>query len=643
MAKRVATSLPREEIEAAISTSMTTAKFVYEFGSGTESPRILGGKGASLARMTNLGLPIPPGFVIGTGAYQAWAEAEEIPAGLIDEVNSGIDDLEKSIGRKLGDLDDPLLVSVRSGAPVSMPGMMDTLLNVGLNDETVASMAERIGPEFAWDIYVRLLATYAEVVRGIKVKKLGDEIDLDAPLPELAESWKSVIAAHGDPFPQDARQQIEDGVVAVWKSWDSPRAKRYRRFSGISDSLGTGVTVQAMVFGNRDERSGTGVVFTRDPGTGTPGAYGDFLLKAQGEDVVAGSHDPEPIEAAEAKLPEAFAKLEEALPVLEASYRDMCDIEFTIETDKLWILQARVGQRSGAAAVRIAVDLVDQGLIDIETALERVPLSALEDLQRPVFATDQKIDLLGTGAAASPGAAIGKAAFTSDFAEEMAERGEDVILIRPETSPADIGGMIASKGIVTALGGRASHAAVVARGIGRPAICGVTGLVVDEDAGTATTAKGRVINEGAVISVDGHAGRVIAGEVEMVPSQPDPRLARLLAWCEERQRVPIVPAAPDGHDLVADVGDTAEAGSKVLVDVPWEGSDSAKLLERIVSELNVETEGRELVLALPPSLCGVDLRPPAASWTAIVTSGDNEWAASLLSARIELTEIEEKA
>lgn len=628
--------------ELGISTQMTTTKFVYEFGSGTESPRILGGKGASLARMTNLGLPIPPGFVIGTDAYQAWAEADEsIPAGLVQQIDAGIADLESSIGRRLGDVEDPLLVSVRSGAPVSMPGMMDTLLNVGLNDETVAAMAERLSPEFAWDIYVRLLATYAEVVRGINVKKLGSEIDPSAPAPELAEAWKRVIGREGDPFPQSARRQVEDGVLAVWRSWESPRAKRYRRFSGISDSLGTGVTVQAMVFGNRDERSGTGVVFTRDPGTGTPGAYGDFLLQAQGEDVVAGSHDPEPIQAAGTRLPDAFAKLEEALPVLEASYRDMCDIEFTIESDKLWILQARVGQRSGAAAVRIAVDLVDQGLIDVETALQRIPLSALEDLQKPVFATDQDIDLIGTGAAASPGAAIGRAAFTSAAAEEMAEDGSDVILVRPETSPADIGGMIAARGIVTSVGGRASHAAVVARGIGRPAICGVSDLKVDEEAGTATLPDGRVIAEGDVLSVDGHAGRVIAGAIEMVPSQPDPRLARLLAWCEERHRIPIIRDHPEDHDLVADVADTARAGRRIVIDLPWEGSDSAKLLDRIVSELNVEEGDREVVFALPGSLCGIDLRPPAAPWTAIVTNGENEWAASLLSARIEITNDEE--
>jgi pyruvate,orthophosphate dikinase len=622
---------------------MTTTEFVYEFGSGTENPRILGGKGASLARMTNLGLPIPPGFVIGTGAYQAWAEAgEETPAGLAGEIESGLESLQDSIGRRLGDLDDPLLVSVRSGAPVSMPGMMDTLLNVGLNDEIVAAMAERIDPGFAWENYARLLATYAEVVRGIKVKNLGDRVDPELPGPELAEAWKSVIAEDGDPFPQSPRQQIEDGVGAVWNSWNSPRAKRYRRFAGISDALGTGVTVQAMVFGNRDDRSGTGVVFTRDPATGTPGAYGDFLLRAQGEDVVAGSHDPEPISAAGVRLPEAFARLEEALPVLEASYRDMCDVEFTIESDKLWILQARVGQRSGAAAVRIAVDLVDQGLIDIETALERVPLSALEDLQRPVFATDQDPAVLGTGAAASPGAAIGKAVFTSAFAEEMAESGDEVILVRPETSPADIGGMIASRGIVTALGGRASHAAVVARGIGRPAICGVTGLVVDEEAGTATTPDGTVINEGDLLSVDGHTGKVMSGAVALAPSQPDPRLARLLSWCEERQRIPVVSEAPEGHDLVTDMGDTASAGPKVVVNVPWEGSDSAKLLERIVSELNVETADRELVLALPESLRGVDLRPPASAWSAIVANGENAWAASLLSARIQLTEEEDR-
>lgn len=618
---------------------MTMTEFVYEFGSGTESPRILGGKGASLARMTNLGLPIPPGFVIGTDAHHAWADAgEKTPPGLADEIETGLTKLEESIGRRLGDSTDPLLVSVRSGAPVSMPGMMDTLLNVGLNDETVEAMAEGIDPGFAWDNYVRLLSTYAEVVREIKVKALGDRFGPEAPGPELADVWKDVIAESGSPFPQSPREQIEDGVVAVWRSWNSPRARRYRRFAGISDALGTGVTIQAMVFGNRDERSGTGVVFTRDPATGSPGAYGDFLLQAQGEDVVAGSHDPEPIQAAGARLPEAFARLEESLPVLEASYRDMCDIEFTVESDKLWILQARVGQRSGAAAVRIAVDMVDQGLIDIETALERVPLSALEDLQRPVFATDQDLDVLGSGAAASPGAAIGKAVFTSAFAEEMAEGGDDVILVRPETSPADIGGMIASRGIVTALGGRASHAAVVARGIGRPAICGVSGLVVDEQAGTATTAEGRVIREGDLLSVDGHSGRVMPGAVPLAPSQPDPRLARLLAWCDERQRIPVVREAPGDHDLVADVGDTASAGDKVLVDLPWEGSDSARLLERIVSELNVEPGTRELVLALPESLRGVDLRPPASAWSAIVANGENAWAASLLSARIQLIE-----
>lgn len=617
---------------------MTQTKFVYEFGSGTESPRVLGGKGASLARMTNLGLPIPPGFVIGTDAWQLWAGADQsMPDGLEHQIDAEIAKLEKAIGRSLGDLDDPLLVSVRSGAPVSMPGMMDTLLNVGLNDETVEAMAERISPEFAWDNYVRLLSTYAEVVRGINLKKVDGAPAADAPMKDQAEAWKEVIAADGDPFPQSPRQQIEDGIIAVFRSWDSPRAKRYRKFAGISDSLGTAVTVQAMVFGNRDERSGTGVVFTRDPGTGTPGAYGDFLLKAQGEDVVAGSHDPEPISAAGRRLPEAFAHLEESLPILEASYTDMCDIEFTIETDKLWILQARVGQRSGAAAVRIAVDLVDQGLIDIETALDRVPISALEELQRPVFSAEQEADELGTGTAASPGAAIGQAVFSSEAAEALAEDDVDTILIRPETSPSDIGGMIAARAIVTSLGGRASHAAVVARGIGTPAICGVTGFEIDEDAREVKIDGGRAIKEGDIISVDGNSGKVYAGEVDLVPSQPDPRLARMLSWCEERRRIPVVATPPEGFDVVADIGDTARAGNRVLVQVAWEGSDSARLLERIVSEMTVEDGAdRELMLAMPESLCGVDLRPPSAPWTGIVASGDSEWAASLLSARIEL-------
>jgi pyruvate,orthophosphate dikinase len=617
---------------------MTADRFVYGFGSAVKSPELLGGKGASLARMSALGLPIPPGFTIATTGWSAYRDARSgIPPEVADEVAENVAQLERQLDRAFDDPERPLLVSVRSGAPVSMPGMMDTVLNLGLSDPVVDGLGRLTDERFAAEVYVRLLETYAGVVRGVPDDVVDDARERFAALPgarDRGEAWKELIAEGGSPFPQDARAQLDEAIEAVWRSWEGRRARRYRKFRGISEDLGTAVTVQAMVFGNLDERSGTGVVFTRDPATGRPGAYGDFLPGAQGEDVVAGVRTPKPIEVAVEHVPEAFAELDDVLTVLETAYCDMCDIEFTVESGQLWILQARVGQRSGAAAVRIAVDMVDEGLIDIETAIERVPLSALEELQAPVAARDEDLHELGRGVPASPGTAVGEAVFDSRRAEDRAEAGHDVVLVRPETSPRDIAGMIASRGIVTAVGGRASHAAVVARGIGRAAVCGVEGLEIDADARCAVMPSGDRLREGDAITVDGSGGVVLLGAADLVPPQPGHRVARFLDWCDERARVPVVQAPPDAFERATSREGCDKLGERVLVDVPWEGSESRALLEAVCAALHEDGTRRRLALALPESLRGGDLVPPAARWEAIVSSPRSAWAARLLSAKI---------
>jgi len=622
---------------------MADPVWVYPFQSAVRSPVLLGGKGLSLARMLALGLPIPPGFTIGT---TAWAMQRElggtIPAELRAEIDAAVSRLEQALDRRLGDPQRPLLVSVRSGAPVSMPGMMDTVLNVGLSEPVVEALALRTNDEFAWGVYARLLSTYADVVRGLDgERRERTAVDAEATGSARARAlvWKAAIAAHGAPFPARGRDQLDEAIHAVWRSWDGERARRYRRFRGIPEGIGTAVTVQAMVFGNLDQRSGTGVVFSRDPATGRPGAYGDFLPAAQGDDVVAGARTPKPIERAEQDTPEAFAQLREALEVLEASYRDMCDVEFTIESGRLWILQARVGQRSGPAAVLIATDMVDEGLIDIETAIERIPVAALEELQAPVAARGQELDVIARGVPASPGTAIGQAVFDAGRAEELVDAGHDVVLVRPETSPSDIAGMIAADGIVTAAGGRASHAAVVARGIGLPAVCGIDGLQIDAARGRAVLPSGDTLHEGDVITVDGTAGVVMLGAANLVPPQPDERVARLLSWCDERARAPVLDAAPAGFVRVTSVEEAQAAGERVLVDVPWEGADSLVVLQDVCGALLDAAPPRRLALAVPEALHGGDLRPPPAPWEAIVATPRSSWAARLLSARIRLVDV----
>ncbi len=514
-------------------------KYVYDFTEGGKDQKdLLGGKGANLCEMTNLGLPVPPGFVISTEACRAYlasgpAADRGLPEGLAEEVDEHLAALEQAMGKRLGDPGDPLLVSVRSGAKFSMPGMMDTVLNVGLNDQSVHGLAEQAGDQrFAWDSYRRLLAMFGETVLGVEGAVFADaldelkvdrgvEQDVDLgpdDLQALVATYRSAIAEHSTvDFPQDPREQLDLAVRAVFDSWNTERAQLYRRQERIPADLGTAVNVCSMVFGNCGPDSGTGVAFTRDPASGDQGVYGDYLQNAQGEDVVAGIRNTVPLADLEKLDKPSYDELMTIMQRLEEHYLDLCDIEFTIERGKLWMLQTRVGKRTAAAAFRIAVQLVDQGLIDMDEALRRVTGTQLAKLMFPQFDPDADRTLLTKGMNASPGAAVGKAVFDSHTAVELAEEGEQVILVRRETNPDDLHGMVAAAGILTSRGGKTSHAAVVARGMGRTCVCGAEELDVDVRAGR-FRARGREINEGDVISIDGTTGEVFLGEVPVIDS-----------------------------------------------------------------------------------------------------------------------------
>ncbi|HEX2497867.1 MAG TPA: pyruvate, phosphate dikinase, partial [Actinomycetes bacterium] len=510
-------------------------KYVYDFTEGSKDRKdLLGGKGANLAEMTNLGLPVPPGFTITTEACQAYLSTGRVPAELAEEVSTHLAALERQMGKRLGQADDPLLVSVRSGAKFSMPGMMDTVLNIGLNDESVQGLTKQSGNErFAWDSYRRLIQMFGKTVLDIDgghfesaleaaKKANGTESDLDldaADLRALVATYKRVVTEHAHrEFPQDPREQMDLAIRAVFDSWNAPRAILYRRQERIPADLGTAVNVVAMVFGNLGMDSGTGVAFTRDPGTGAQGVYGDYLQNAQGEDVVAGIRNTLPLQELERIDPTSYRELLDIMAKLENHYRDLCDIEFTIERGKLWMLQVRVGKRTAAAAFRIATQLVDQGLIDLDEALGRVTGAQLAQLMFPRFEAGSDAQKIGTGMNASPGAAVGKAVFESARAAELAATGERVILVRRETNPDDLPGMIAAQGILTSRGGKTSHAAVVARGMGKTCVCGAEELDVDVNARVFTAPGGVRVNEGDVISIDGSNGAVYLGEVPVVPS-----------------------------------------------------------------------------------------------------------------------------
>jgi pyruvate,orthophosphate dikinase len=509
--------------------------WVYDFADGDRDQKdLLGGKGANLAEMSNLGLPVPPGFTITTEACRAYLQHGSEPDGLAEEVSEHLASLEEAMGRRLGDPDDPLLVSVRSGAKFSMPGMMETVLNIGLNDASVAGLARQSEDErFAMDSYRRLLQMFGGTVLGIHgehfsdaldaakdAKGVSNDLDLDVEdLRRLVETFKGIVREHaGIDFPQDPREQMDRAVRAVFDSWNTDRAVLYRRQEQIPEDLGTAVNIQAMVFGNRGMTSGSGVCFTRDPASGDQGVYGDYLQNAQGEDVVAGIRNTVSLADMETIDKASYDELIGIMSTLEHHYRDMCDIEFTVEQGKLWMLQTRVGKRTPEAAYRIAVHMVDEGLIDMDEALRRVTGEQLANLMFPRFDTEADKDLLAVGMNASPGAAVGKAVFDWATAVEWAEQGEDVILVRKETTPEDLHGMMVARGVLTSRGGKTSHAAVVARGMGRTCVCGAEALDVDTREGRFTVRGGKTIEEGDVISIDGSTGEVFDGAVPVVDS-----------------------------------------------------------------------------------------------------------------------------
>jgi pyruvate,orthophosphate dikinase len=515
---------------------MSVTKLVYDFTEGNKDLKdLLGGKGANLAEMTNIGLPVPPGFIITTEACRYYLQQGSTPEGLDEEIQLHLDKLEEKMGRKLGDPADPLLVSVRSGAKFSMPGMMETVLNIGLSDESVQGLAKQAGNErFAWDSYRRLIQMFGKTVLDIdgehfehaidaakKTKGVKNDLDLDEQdLQKLVETFKGIVKEQtGKDFPQDPREQMNLAIRAVFNSWNADRAILYRRQERIPADLGTAVNVVAMVFGNLGMDSGTGVAFTRDPGTGAQGVYGDYLQNAQGEDVVAGIRNTVPLQDLEQINKPVYDELMGIMRTLENHYRDLCDIEFTVERGKLWMLQTRVGKRTAAAAFRIAIQLVDQGLIDMDEATTRVTGDELARLMFPRFDTSASVTKIATGISASPGAAVGKAVFDSQTAVEMAANGEKVILVRRETNPDDLHGMIAAQGILTSRGGKTSHAAVVARGMGKTCVCGADELNVDTKAKQFTTNSGITVNEGDMLSIDGTSGIVYAGEVPVVSSE----------------------------------------------------------------------------------------------------------------------------
>jgi pyruvate, orthophosphate dikinase len=511
------------------------AKLVYAFSEGNKDLKdLLGGKGANLAEMTNIGLPVPPGFTITTEACRHYLEHGGVPEGLAEEVGEHLGRMEQAMGRQLGDPADPLLVSVRSGAKFSMPGMMDTVLNIGITDESVHGLAKQSGNErFAWDAYRRLVQMFGKTVLGIdgdafedaideakQAKGTTNDLDLDAgDLNQLTERFKEIVRARtGRDFPQEPHEQMNLAIEAVFNSWNSDRAALYRRQERIPADLGTAVNIVAMVFGNLGADSGTGVAFTRDPGTGQQGIYGDYLQNAQGEDVVAGIRNTVPLQDLEKIDAASYRQLLEIMATLENHYRDLCDIEFTIERGKLWMLQTRVGKRTAAAAFRIATQFVDQGLINMDEAVIRVTGDQLAQLMFPRFDLSGDPKKITTGVSASPGAAVGKAVFDSARAVEQAEAGEDVILVRRETNPDDLHGMIAARGILTSRGGKTSHAAVVARGMGKTCVCGAEELEMNLASRQFTAPSGVTIREGDVISIDGSSGAVYAGQVPVMAS-----------------------------------------------------------------------------------------------------------------------------
>ncbi|MEU9667183.1 pyruvate, phosphate dikinase [Streptomyces bobili] len=608
-------------------------KFVYDFTEGNKDLKdLLGGKGANLAEMTNLGLPVPPGFTITTEACKVYLDSGEEPAALRDEVSAHLDALEAKMGKKLGQADDPLLVSVRSGAKFSMPGMMDTVLNIGLSDKSVQGLAKQAGDDrFAWDSYRRLIQMFGKTVLGVDgdlfeealeaakgAKKVTVDTELEAAdLKKLVTRFKKIVKAEaGRDFPQDPREQMDLAIHAVFDSWNTDRAKLYRRQERIPGDLGTAVNVCSMVFGNLGPDSGTGVAFTRDPASGHQGVYGDYLQNAQGEDVVAGIRNTVPLAELETIDKKSYDQLMQIMETLENHYKDLCDIEFTIERGQLWMLQTRVGKRTAGAAFRIATQLVDQGLIDETEALQRVNGAQLAQLMFPRFDEEAKVEKVGRGIAASPGAAVGKAVFDSYTAVKWSRSGEKVILVRRETNPDDLDGMIAAEGILTSRGGKTSHAAVVARGMGKTCVCGAEELEVDTKRRRMTVPGGHVVEEGDLISIDGSSGKVYLGEVPVVPSpvveyfegrmhagandadELVEAVHRIMAFADRKRRLRVRANADNAEDALRARRFGAQGIGLCRTEHMFLG-DRRELVERLILA-DTQTEREESLAALLP-------------------------------------------
>lgn len=591
---------------------MANKKFVYLFEEGRADMKdLLGGKGANLAEMTNIGLPVPPGIIITTDTCKDfYREGKKFPPGMEDQVREKMAVLEEKTGKKFGDPTNPLMVSVRSGAPISMPGMMDTVLNLGLNDQTIQGLISATGNErFAMDCYRRFLNMFGDVVLGIEhhkferlleAQKVKKDVVFDHQLD--ADDWREVVAEYKKlierethkPFPQDPMEQLFLAIYAVFNSWNTERAIVYRKINKISDEMGTAVNVQMMVFGNMGNDSGTGVAFTRNPSTGSPGLYGEYLINAQGEDVVAGIRTPQPIATLNNEMPAVYEQFAATCERLEKHYRNMQDIEFTIERGKLYMLQTRNGKRTAQAAIKIAVDMVNEGLINREEAVLRVEPASLDQLLHRRIDPNAKLDVIAKGLPASPGAASGIVVFGADEAEKLANEGAKVILVGTETTPDDIHGMVAAQGILTSRGGMTSHAAVVARGMGKPCVCGCEALRIDFEAGEFIVGQ-LVVKEGDTISIDGATGQVMLGQVPMIDPELSDEFRQLLQWADDVRTLGVRANADTPEDAAKAREFGAEGIGLTRTEHMFMAQDRLPIVQEMI--LAGDIEEREVALA----------------------------------------------
>jgi len=590
-------------------------KYVYFFDEGNKDmKRLLGGKGANLAEMTKMGIPVPQGFTITSEACIEYTKSKKFPEGLPEQVNENLKKLEEKANKILGDTENPLLVSVRSGAAISMPGMMDTVLNLGLNEDTIKAIHKKTNDErFVYDSYRRFIQMFGNVVMGIKgelfeeiLEKIKEKqkVEIDAEinvegLKELVKQYKSlVLQEKGEKFPDDPQQQLNMAIEAVFSSWDNKRAITYRRIHKIPDDLGTAVNVQEMVFGNMGDDSGTGVGFTRNPSTGAKENYGEYLLNAQGEDVVAGIRTPKPLDDLKKDLPKAYEELIHIVRTLEINYKDVQDFEFTIEQGKLYLLQTRTGKRTAQAALKIAVDMFNEGVIDKRTAVSRIEPMQLNQLLHRRIDPEANIESIAKGLPASPGAASGKVVFTADEAEEMGKNGEDVILVRTETTPDDIHGMVAAKGTLTSRGGMTSHAAVVARGMGMPCVAGCSDIRINSKKETFTV-EGKTIKKGDQITIDGGNGKVFEGKVPMIEPKMSDEFTLLLSWADDIRKLGVYANAdtPEDAQKARDLG--AEGIGLCRTEHMFMAPERLPIVQAMITADTKESRQKELDKLLP--------------------------------------------